>query len=155
MQPDMSAKGYRIQRLDQNTELIAASNKVEPFPTKGWSDAHSLGLERHPLPIPNIESSEAKPLTRRLVGFIVRQLGSVVPKENHLVLEDQRMVGRVTSCAYSPTLERVIGLAYVPPDSSSPGDKITIKCDHAVLLSAEVVALPFFDPDNSQQEVDR
>ena len=148
-------EAQRILRLEKGHVIIGQDTDAMSNPMElqmSWAIARKkpffLGAR-------TLRELEAKPLTRRLVGFIVRQLGSVVPKENHLVLEDQRMVGRVTSCAYSPTLERVIGLAYVPPDSSSPGDKITIKCDHAVLLSAEVVALPFFDPDNSQQEVDR
>jgi len=59
----------------------------------------------------------------------------------------------VTSCSYSPTLKKPVGLAYVPTDSASPGSEIIIKSTGGVLVAAEVAELPFYDPDNLRQEI--
>ena len=90
------------------------------------------------------------PLERQLVGF---SLGpdTPQPKEGHLVIHEGDIAGSVTSCEYSPTLNRIIGLAYVHPETSSPGAHIIIRTDNAVHVHAHVEALPFYDPNNERQ----
>ncbi|MNR53436.1 Aminomethyltransferase [compost metagenome] len=61
--------------------------------------------------------------------------------------------GSVTSCEYSATLGKIIGLAYTDIDQSQPGQRIPIRVEGGTLLQAEVVNLPFFDPDNQRQEL--
>lgn len=62
----MSAEGYRIRRLDQNTELISTppASKVEPFPSKSWNEPLPIALEGRPLPPTESEKAETKSLTR-------------------------------------------------------------------------------------------
>jgi sarcosine oxidase subunit alpha len=69
------------------------------------------------------------------------------------VLQGEEMVGRVTSCNYSPTLDKIIGLAYVPPGDAQAGSQLTIKSTGGVLVCATVTELPFFDPANQRQEL--
>jgi sarcosine oxidase subunit alpha len=90
---------------------------------------------------------------RQLVGFVLGDGDRTpLPKECHLVVDGPEILGRVTSCKYSPTIGRVIGLAYVPTNLSEPRSKITIKIDGGELVTAEVVTLPFYDPDNLRQK---
>ena len=93
-----------------------------------------------------------KGLTRKLVGFEIADEGEGRPRECHLVIRDGAIVGRVTSVARSPNLNRTIGLAYVAPDQAEPGQQIAIKADGGRMVTATVVALPFFDPDGTRQE---
>jgi sarcosine oxidase subunit alpha len=67
------------------------------------------------------------------------------------VVRGAAIVGRVTSIARSPSLGRAIGLAYVAPDQAAPGNRFTIKAAEGRLIEAEVVALPFYDPENARQ----
>ena len=76
-----------------------------------------------------------------------------VPKECHLVIRDGDIVGRVTSGVRSPTLKKVVGLAYVPPDLTATGARFEIRVDGGVMVEAEVVPTPFYDPDNKRQEM--
>jgi sarcosine oxidase subunit alpha len=69
------------------------------------------------------------------------------------VLNGQNISGSVTSCEYSATLGKIIGLAYAGIDQSQPGQRIPIRVEGGILLQAEVVKLPFFDPDNQRQEL--
>lgn len=65
-QPDMSAEGYRIRRLDQSTELIdtKVSSKVEPFPVRRWNEPLPIAVEGRAIPHPNAEKPEVKTISR-------------------------------------------------------------------------------------------
>ena len=69
------------------------------------------------------------------------------------MVDGPEILGRVTSAKYSPTLDRVIGLAYVPPALSEPGSSINIKIDGGRIITATVATTPFYDPENERQKV--
>ncbi|MBX6323095.1 MAG: FAD-dependent oxidoreductase, partial [Rhodospirillaceae bacterium] len=101
----------------------------------------------------SIEIQAGRPLKRRLVGFTLDDPAAPVPEECHLVVRDAAIVGRVTSAVRSPTLDKVIGLAYVAPDQAEPGKTFTIKIGGGRLIEARVSATPFYDPENKRQEM--
>lgn len=98
----------------------------------------------------SVEILSKAPLERKLVGF---ELGASAPqpKEGHLVIRDGDIVGSVTSCEYSPTLNKIIGLAYVHPADSASGAEVLIRTDNAVHVHAHVADTPFYDPENTRQ----
>lgn len=100
----------------------------------------------------SIEILEAQPLKRKLVGFTLPK-GSPQPLEGHLVLDGPDISGNVTSCEYSQTLGQIIGLAYAGAHQATPGMHIPIRVEGGVMVSAQVVPLPFLDPDNLRQEL--
>ena len=51
-----------------------------------------------------------------------------------------------------PSLHRVIGLAYLPPQRAEVGQTFTIRVDRGELVAARVVPLPFYDPANERQK---
>ena len=84
-------------------------------------------------------------LETTLVGFTAAN--GRAPTEGAAVLgPDGAAVGRVTSSRWSPQLERVIGMAWVPAALASDGAEITIS-DGDRREQAEVVTRPFYDPD--------
>lgn len=100
----------------------------------------------------SIEILSNAPLERQLVGFDL-VAGSPQPKEGHLVIRNGHIVGSVTSCEYSPTLNKIIGLAYVHPEDSASGTEVVIRTDNAVQVLARVADTPFYDPDNARQDL--
>lgn len=100
----------------------------------------------------SIEMQAAKGITRKLVGFTLTDGSGPVPKECHLVIRDGQIIGRITSIVKSPTLGKVVGLAYLPPGMAETGQRFDIRVD-GVMVSAEVVPTPFYDPDNARQEL--
>ncbi len=92
-------------------------------------------------------------LERKLVGFTIPDPAAPVPDECHLVVRGADILGRVTSVAASPILGKTIGLAYVAPEQAEPGQVFDIKVAGGRLVQAEVVPLPFYDPDNKRQEL--
>ncbi len=92
---------------------------------------------------------------RKLVGFTLANDRNPCPKECHLVIRDGDIVGRVTSAVLSPTLKKVIGLAYVAADQAEPDQRFRIKIEGGRMIEAVVSPLPFYDPDNERQQLPR
>jgi aminomethyltransferase len=78
---------------------------------------------------------------RTLVGFTVEGRG--IARQGHAVLSDGTAVGAVTSGTWSPTFEKAIGMAYVPPVLAPPGTRLGIDV-RGRTLEAAVVELPFY-----------
>ena len=70
-----------------------------------------------------------------------------------VLLYVNEITGRVTSIGHSQVCGCPIGLAYVHPDTSKVGDCFEIKLSDGHRLMAEVASLPFYDPDNTRQEL--
>jgi sarcosine oxidase, subunit alpha len=101
----------------------------------------------------SIDMQMAKGMTRKLVGFAVTGSDASTPKDCHLIIRDGEIAGRITSVVQSPTLGKTIGLAFVPPGMSEVGTRFQIRVDGGIMADAEVVATPFYDPDNKRQEL--
>lgn len=79
---------------------------------------------------------------RKLIGFELDERG--IPRQGYDILDDNgKVIGSVTSGTMSPTLEKGIGLGYVPAELASPGSKIYIQVRKKA-LPATVVKLPFY-----------
>ncbi len=77
----------------------------------------------------------------KLVGFELVERG--IPRHGCNVVDAQgNVIGKVTSGTMSPSLQKAIGLAYVPKDFATPGAEIAIDIRGKV-LKAVVVKLPF------------
>ena len=101
----------------------------------------------------SIELRRRHPSKRKLVGFTIEHPAAPVPLESNLVLRDGEMVGFVTSVARSPTLDKIIGLAYTAADEAEPGAPLRIKLTSGRMVSGEVCKPHFYDPDNLRQEI--
>jgi sarcosine oxidase subunit alpha len=89
---------------------------------------------------------------RKLVAFSL-PFDSLKPEEGHLVLKGEAISGNVTSCEYSATLNKIIGLAYAAVDQSEVGSSIPIRVDGGDVVEATVVNKPFYDADDLRQEL--
>ena len=88
--------------------------------------------------------SEEEPATR-LVGFTLAN--GHVPTEGSVILDGLGdPAGQVTSARFSPVLDRVIGMAWVPGKFAQDGARVTIS-DEGTTMQAEVQTRPFYDPD--------
>jgi aminomethyltransferase len=78
---------------------------------------------------------------RKLVGFEVE--GRAIARHGHRAFDGEREVGRVTSGTFSPTLEKSIGLAYLPPALWEPGSAFEVEV-RTRRVAARVVETPFY-----------
>jgi sarcosine oxidase subunit alpha len=98
--------------------------------------------------MPALRRLRERGLRQRLVGFEVPAGG--LPNEGDQVVDGRgRPVGRVTSVRRSPTLDRVIGLAWLPLEDGLTVEEFSIR-SNGETLQAMVVATPFYDPSGTR-----
>lgn len=78
---------------------------------------------------------------RRLVGFEMVERG--IPRHNYELAVNDQVVGHVTTGLYSPTLEKNIGLGYVPSEFSAKGTEIQVVI-RGKFVKASIVPTPFY-----------
>ncbi len=88
-----------------------------------------------------LAAQKAAGIPRKLVGFEVRGRG--IARQGHPVVSEGGIVGAVTSGTWSPTFEKALGLAYVPPEMAAPGTPLAIEV-RGKALPAVVVETPFY-----------
>jgi sarcosine oxidase subunit alpha len=145
-------ESQRLLRLEKGHVIISQDTDGMTHPGEidmGWAVSRSkpFFVGRR-----SVDILEAQPQTRKLVGFTLPK-SSPQPLEGHLVLKGPDISGNITSCEYSQTLGKIIGLAYAAFDQSQPGQQIPIRVEGGVVVQATVVKLPFFDPENHRQEL--
>ena len=92
-----------------------------------------------------------QPRRQALVGFSLPPQSVLRPRESHLVIDNGQIAGRITSCCFSPTLRRCIGLALVTP-AIAAGRAMRVRVDQGKEIDAEIVAPPFYDPEGERQK---
>lgn len=80
-------------------------------------------------------------LKRKLIG--VEMIDRGVCRGGYAIYDNGRQIGRLTSGAPSPTLNKNIGMGYVEVERAVPGNpvQVDIRGKH---LAAQIVALPFY-----------
>ena len=88
-----------------------------------------------------LESIRTAGLTMARVGLVLDSRR--IAREESPVLVGGKEVGKVTSGTFSPTLQKVIAMAYVPISSSAIGTTVEVSL-RGTLVPATIVALPFY-----------
>ena len=65
-------------------------------------------------------------VARKLVRWHADDSASVVPMPESRIFSAAKDIGRVTSSAFSPSLNKVVGLGYVHRDFVDPGTNVTV-----------------------------
>ncbi len=90
-----------------------------------------------------LRARKAAGIDRKLVGFEVEGRG--IARQGHGVVSAGagEKVGEVTSGTWSPTFEKALGLAYVPPEMAAAGTPLALDV-RGKTLAAKVVDTPFY-----------
>jgi len=88
-----------------------------------------------------LEKQKAAPLARRLVGFTIS--GRRAPRHDMPIEAGGTVIGSVTSGTHSPSLERPIGMGYVPGAMAKTGSALGVRAG-TTTLDAVVVPRPFY-----------
>jgi aminomethyltransferase len=91
-------------------------------------------------------AQKAAGVGKKLVGFEVQGRG--IARQGHPVVSGGRAVGVVTSGTWSPTFEKALGLAYLPPEMAVAGTAFAIDV-RGRSLPAVVAEIPFYKKPRS------
>lgn len=137
-------KGHII--VGQDTDAL--TNPIEA--DMGWA----VKLEKDDfLGKYNLARINERGLRNKLVGFTMPD-GTLPEEANQIVRRGNgpiglEIIGRVTSVRYSPTLNKVVGLCWLPVDMTEPGTDFQVRV-RGELKTGQVVELPFYDPDGAK-----
>ena len=87
--------------------------------------------------------AKAKASQPRAVRVGLEMAGRRVPREHYPVMATDGAAGEVTSGTFSPTLQRPIAMAYVPPEFAHVGTEVAVDV-RGTFEPAIVVKLPFY-----------
>lgn len=141
-------EAQRILRLEKGHMIVGVDSDALSNPLEAGLE----GMVRFDKPVfhgrePLLRLKAMGPRSS-LVGFVMEE-ESLVPSEGCQVVEEGHPVGRVTSTRFSPTLDRTIGLGWVPVGSSRPGQRFHIRFNGGD-VRAITVPLPFYDPQGQR-----
>jgi aminomethyltransferase len=88
-----------------------------------------------------LEKTSGENVTRKLIGF--EMTGRGIGRDGYEVWIDRKPAGWVTSGGPSPTLNKNIGLCYLPVASAAPGNRIEIMIRNSP-VEAITVSTPFY-----------
>lgn len=89
-----------------------------------------------------LKKQKEEGVTRKLVGFEILERG--IPRHDYEIVDkDGNVIGIVTSGTMSPSLNKGIGLGYVPTGLAAPDSEIFIRIRNKD-IPAKVVKLPFY-----------
>ena len=89
-----------------------------------------------------LKKQKEEGVTRKLVGFELVERG--IPRHDYEIVDkDGNAIGIVTSGTMSPSLNKGIGLGYVPTELAAPESEIFIRIRNKD-IPARVVKLPFY-----------
>ena len=90
----------------------------------------------------NLKAQKESGSTVKLVGFEMMERG--IPRQGYEIMDsNEEVIGRVTSGTQSPSLDKAIGMGYVPAALSKEGSEIIIAI-RKKRIPAKVVKLPFY-----------
>ncbi len=111
---------------------------VSPFEVVyGWV----TNLEKDFIGCDALMHQKREGVKKKLVGFEVEDRG--IARHGYKVFKEGREIGEVTSGTFAPTLQKAIGLAFVPVECREPGTSIDIQIRDN-FAKAQVVLLPFY-----------
>lgn len=147
-------EAQRILRLEKGHAIVSQD-------TDGLTNPFEAGMEwaiKDDKPFfvgqRSLRILKRRPIARKLVAFSLgADYHGNMPKECHLVIDQSKIIGRVTSIALSPTLGEPIGLAFMPTEKAAVGTAFSIRIEGGEMVAARVVASPFYDPHGQRQKM--
>ncbi|MBP8984353.1 MAG: glycine cleavage system aminomethyltransferase GcvT [Syntrophobacterales bacterium] len=114
------------------------NESVTPFEVVyGWA----TDLKKDFIGSEALRKQKGQGIRRKLTGFELTGRG--IARHGYAVFKNGRAIGEVTSGTFSPTLQKAIGMAFVPVEHSEPGTQVDIRIrDNRA--EAHVVPLPFY-----------
>ena len=145
-------EAQRLLRLEKGHIIVGQDTDSLTYPAEVGMDWAVVDKEAF-IGKRSIEMLNRRRLERVLAGFRIAD-GIKAPDEGNLTFSGNTIAGRVTSSGLDSTTGTPIGLAYINPDQAVTGSNFEIKLSDGPKIKAEVVALPFYDPNNQRQEID-
>jgi sarcosine oxidase subunit alpha len=147
-------EAQRVLRLEKGHIIVGQDTNAlsDPYGAKlGWA----VELDKPDFigkPSLSRRAQVSDDTSRELLAGFEMAAPTQVPREGEQFVQEGKLVGRVTSARYSPTMDKAIGLGWLIPEAAALGSQLTLRTN-GHLAPATVVDKRFYDPGGDRLKV--
>lgn len=128
--PEIELDTFEVIRIERGVPKFLADMNEDTIPLEAGIEDRAISFSKGCYVgqevIVRVTTRGGGRVAKRLVRWHADDSASVVPMPDSRILSFDRDIGRVTSAAFSPSVNKVVGLGYVHRDFAEPGNEITI-----------------------------
>ena len=128
--PEIDLDTFEVIRIERGVPKFLADMNEDTIPLEAGIEDRAISFTKGCYVgqevIVRVTTRGGGRVAKRLVRWHADDSASVVPMPDSRIFSFDRDVGRVTSAAFSPSVNKVVGLGYVHRDFVEPGNEVTI-----------------------------
>lgn len=128
--PEIDLDTFEVIRIERGVPRFFADMDEDTLPLEAGIEDRAISFTKGCYVgqeiIVRVTTRGGGRVAKRLVRWQADDAASIVPLQDARIFASDKDIGRVTSAAFSPSLNRVVGLGYVHRDFVAPGTNVTI-----------------------------
>jgi folate-binding protein YgfZ len=121
---------FEVMRIERGVPRFLADMDEETIPLEAGIEDRAISFTKGCYVgqevIVRVTTRGGGRVAKKLVRWVADASAEIVPLRDAKIVSFDREIGRVTSAAFSPTINRVVGLGYVHRDFTAAGTEITV-----------------------------
>ena len=121
---------FEVMRIERGVPRFLADMDEETIPLEAGIEDRAISFTKGCYVgqevIVRVTTRGGGRVAKKLVRWVADASAEIVPLRDAKMFSFDREIGRVTSAAFSPTINRVVGLGYVHRDFTAAGTEITV-----------------------------
>jgi folate-binding protein YgfZ len=121
---------FEVMRIERGVPRFLADMDEETIPLEAGIEDRAISFTKGCYVgqevIVRVTTRGGGRVAKKLVRWVADASAEIVPLRDAKIFAFDREIGRVTSAAFSPTINRVVGLGYVHRDFTAAGTEITV-----------------------------
>jgi folate-binding protein YgfZ len=128
--PEIDLDTFEVIRIERGVPKFLADMNEDTIPLEAGIEDRAISFTKGCYVgqevIVRVTTRGGGRVAKRLVRWHADDSASVVPMPESRIFSFDKDIGRVTSAAFSPSVNKVVGLGYVRRDFVAPGTEVTI-----------------------------
>ena len=128
--PEINLDTFEVVRIERGIPRFLADMDTETIPLEAGIEDRAISFTKGCYVgqevIVRVTHRGGGRVAKKLVRWKADPSAAIVPLPGARIFSDERDIGRVTSAAFSPEREAVVGLGYVHRDFVDPGTEVTV-----------------------------
>ena len=128
--PEVSTDTFEVIRIERGVPRFLADMDEDTIPLEAGIEGRAISFSKGCYVgqevIVRVTVRGGGRVAKKLVRWVADPSADIVPLPDSRVFSFDKYIGRVTSAAFSPNVNRVVGLGYVHRDYAAIGTEITV-----------------------------
>ena len=128
--PEINLDTFEVIRIERGVPKFLADMTEDTIPLEAGIEDRAISFTKGCYVgqeiIVRVTHRGGGRVAKKLVRWQADDSAAVVPMPDSRIFVSRKQIGRVTSAAFSPAMEKVVGLGYVHRDFVAPGTEIAI-----------------------------